>query len=221
MKTEIAFILDRSGSMESIRTAAIEGFNTFLRDQQLAPDQANLTLVLFDSTVEAPVLSIPVSEVTALDLETYAPRGSTALLDAIGLTIDKLGKKFAAQPPASQPGHVTIAILTDREENSSTRYTWQDIAKRIRHQTEKYDWEFLFLGASEDAIATAGRMNIQAANTSSYVADAAGQHAASAAFSRKSQASRARKFGYTTEEQLHDSRAPMSDILSEEDRKRR
>jgi hypothetical protein len=221
MKTELAFILDRSGSMETIRNAAIDGYNAFLRDQQAAPGQSNFSLVFFDSRVETRIDSIPVAEALPLDAETYVPNGSTALLDAVGSTIDRLGQRLAALAPADRPEHVTLAILTDGEENSSTRYTWADVAKRIRHQTEKYSWEFLFLGASEDAIATAARMNIHAANASHYMADAAGQEAAMASFSRKSLATRAKKSGHATNEQLHDADAPLENIVREEDQKRR
>lgn len=221
MKTELAFILDRSGSMESIRQAAIDGYNSFLRDQQAAPGHNRFSLVFFDSGIETRFDSIPVAEAIPLDLDTYVPNGCTALLDAIGDTIDRLGWRFAALPPADRPEHVTVAILTDGEENSSTRYTWHDVAKRIKHQTEIYSWEFLFLGAGEDAIATAAKMHIHAANASQFVADAAGQHAAMASFSRKSLGTRAKKSGHASAEQLADADAPLEDIVREEDRKRR
>ncbi len=221
MKTEIAFILDRSGSMEAIRTAAIEGFNTFLRDQQTAPDQARFTLVFFETETDARHISIPIAEVVPLDRETYAPNGCTALLDAIGETIDRLGKRFAAIPEADRPEHVTVAILTDGEENSSRRYTWHQIADRIKHQTEKYSWEFLFLGAGPDAIATAAQLHIHAANASHFVADDVGQTSAMAGISRKTLAARAKKFGYASQKQLDDDATPISELVREEDQNRR
>jgi hypothetical protein len=221
MKTEIAFILDRSGSMETIRQATIEGFNTFLRDQQSAPDQARFTLVFFETETDARHNSIPIAEVTPLDADSYVPGGSTALLDAIGETIDSLGKKFAAMPESDRPGHITVAILTDGEENSSRHYTWHQIADRIKHQTEKYSWEFLFLGAGPDTIATAGRMNIEFSKVAVFEADAAGSSAAMSSFSRKTLASRAKKSGLATAEQLHDADAPLADIVHEEDQKHR
>lgn len=221
MKTEIAFILDRSGSMGSIRTAAIDGFNQYLRDQQAAPGQTNLSLVFFDTQIEHRHESLPAAEIPPLIEDSYIPNGCTALLDAIGETIDRLGKKLDTLPAAERPKHVSIAILTDGQENSSTRYTWQDIAKRIKHQTDKYAWEFLFLGADEDAIATAAKMNIHAHNSSSFVADDSGQRAAMASFSRKSLSTRAKKFGQASPQQLQDAEAPLSNIVHEEDQKRR
>jgi len=221
MKTEIAFILDRSGSMESIRQPTIEGFNTFLRDQQSAPGETRFSLTLFDTTFECRHTSLPIAEVPPLHADTYIPDGGTALLDAIGETIDSLGQKLAALPDTERPGHVTFAILTDGEENSSRRYSWLQIADRIKHQTETYSWEFLFLGAGPDTIASAGRMGIHYSKISSFTADEAGQHAAMAGVSRKVLASRAKKSGLATPEQLHDADAPMSEILHEEDQKRR
>jgi len=221
MKTEIAFILDRSGSMESIRTATINGFNSYLRDQQAAQGENRLSLVFFDSTIQTHLDSIPVAEALPLDTDTYIPRGSTALLDAIGDTIDRLGARFAALPPAARPDHVSFAILTDGEENCSTRYPWSDIAQRIQHQTEKYSWEFLFLGASEDAIATAARMNIHANNAASFCADSAGQQAALSSFSRKVEYSRILKSGLGTAEQVQDAARPLHDLVREEDHKLR
>ncbi len=221
MKTELAFILDRSGSMESIRTAAIAGFNAFLRDQQAATGQTRLSLVFFDTDIETRLDSIPVAEAVSLDHDSYVPRGSTALLDAIGDTIDRLGQRLAALPEADRPDHVSIAILTDGEENSSTRFTWADVAKRIKHQTEKYAWEFLFLGAGEDAIATAARMHIHAANASQFCADGPGQVAAMASFSRKIDTSRAMKSGLATAAQIEEAARPLQDIVREEDHKRR
>ncbi len=219
--TEIAFILDRSGSMESVRDAAISGFNDFLRDQQAAPGHNRLTLVLFDDWIETHFTSLPVSEVVALDRSTFVPRGSTSLLDAIGETVDTLGTRLAALPEDQRPGHVVIAILTDGQENSSQRFTWKDISARISHQTGKYDWEFLFLGAGPDAIATAGKLHISAANSAQYLADAAGQQAATASISKKIGITRAMKSGRATLEEIQESSRPLHDILREEDQKRR
>lgn len=221
MITELAFVLDRSGSMESMRQAAIDGFNEFLRDQQAAPGTVRLTLVLFDHEIRTVHDAVPVAEILPLDHDSYVPRGSTALLDAVGETIDRLGQRFAAMPDKQKPGHVAVAILTDGEENSSTRFTWRDIAGRIQHQTDKYQWDFLFLGAGPDAIATAAKINIAAANSSSYAADAAGQQAASKGASRKVLASRAAKFGGASVEESMDYSRSLEDIVREEDGKRR
>jgi Mg-chelatase subunit ChlD len=172
--TEIAFILDRSGSMDVCRDAAIAGFNLLLDEQQRTEGLAKLTLVLFDDEYLVPINALPVAEVIALDHETYVPRGSTALLDAIGRTVDDLGTRLAAMPEKNRPGQVIVAILTDGLENSSQSWTWKQIARVIKHETEQSKWTFLFLGANQDAIATAAQMNIAAANASGYVCDESG-----------------------------------------------
>jgi uncharacterized protein YegL len=219
--TEIAFILDRSGSMESVRKAAIDGFNEFLRDQQASPGQARLTLVLFDDRIEIPIECMPVSEIQPLTRDGFVPRGSTALLDAIGGTIDQLVSRIKATPEENRPGHVAVAIMTDGEENSSRRFTWHAVSERIAHQTEKYGWDFLFLGAGPDAIATAGRMSIGAHSSANYMSDDLGQAAASKSLSRKISSSRSMKAGDATPEQVEDFAAPLADILHDEDSKRR
>ena len=219
--TEIAFVLDRSGSMQSSRDAAIEGFNLFLRSQQERDGLIKLTLVLFDDEYLVPISSLPVAELLPLTDESYVPRGSTALLDAIGRTADELGQRLAAMPENDRPGRVLVAILTDCLENSSQSYTWKEIARVIKHQTEQYRWTFLFLGANQDAIATAAKMNIAAANTSSYVADAAGLRTAARSLSRKMRGIRQVSQGNACLQEAVDAAAPLSQLITEEDTKER
>ncbi len=219
--TEIAFILDRSGSMESMVEPAISGFNRLLREQQQEPGGARFTLVLFDDQYEVPVDSLPISEVVELDTSTFVPRGSTALLDAIGRTVDELGKKLAALPEADRPGQVIVAILTDGMENASRHCTWQDIARKIRHQTEVYGWRFLFLGANQDAIATAGRMSIAAADSSNFTMDSNSYSAVNEAVNRKMKAIRRMKQGRVDAATLQDLEAPMESLREEEEGKKR
>jgi len=219
--SEIAFVLDRSGSMESCREAAIEGFNSFLQEQQRTEGLAKLTLILFDDEYLAPIDALPVAEILPLDNDGYVPRGSTALLDAIGRTIDELGARLAALPEQDRPMQVIVAILTDGLENSSQNYTWRQIADAIKQQSEQYRWTFLFLGANQDAIATAAKMNIRAANAAACVADAAGLHASASSLARKVRALRRVSIGTASVEEWHDALVPMSDLLAEEDQKKR
>ena len=219
--SEIAFVLDRSGSMKSCQQAAIEGFNQFLADQQKTDGLAKLTLVLFDDEYLVPISSIPVEEVVSLTDDTYQPRGCTALLDAIGQTIDNLGQRLAALAEKDRPGQVIVAILTDGLENASQRFTWKEIAGKIKHQTDTYKWIFLFLGANQDAIATAANLSIAANNAANYVADAAGSKAGQAAFSRKMSALRRASMDSASVSERLDAEAPLTQIVSEEDRKTR
>jgi uncharacterized protein YegL len=195
-KSEIAFILDRSGSMESMTHAAISGFNEFLAAQQATLDDhgnpmpATFSLILFDHEYLPVHNRQDIQTARPLTLETYEPRGSTALLDAIGRTIDHIGKELAGTPEADRPSKVIIAILTDGEENASQLYSMAQINQRITHQTRKYQWEFLFLGANQDAIATAARMGIQAHQAATFAADADDLHASNDVFAKKISASR-------------------------------
>ena len=168
--TEIAFILDQSGSMDSIKAGTLEGVNAFL-DQQKRENAAypvRFSLTLFSTKIDARHFSIPVTEVPSLNDTTYLPDGGTALLDAIGITIDSLGKRLADTPEAERPAKVIVAIMTDGEENSSRVFNWHQISEKIKHQTEVYKWEFLFMGANQDAIATASRMSIEQSSSTTY-----------------------------------------------------
>ena len=215
--TEIAFILDRSGSMQSHAEAAIAGFNEFLRDQQQVEGQARLTLVLFDDRVEIPIDNIPVSEVVDLDTRTYTTRGSTALLDAIGQTVDAFKVRIRDLPARDRPDQVIFAIFTDGEENASTRFTWRDIAGKIRRRQAKQGWEFLFLGANQDAIATAAQMNIHAHNAATASFSAEGVSGSAKAFSRKARAMRESLSAEYNAAPNEDLMKPMSEILREEE----
>ncbi len=219
--TEIAFVLDRSGSMEGSREAAIAGFNFFLDQQQAGGGLTKLTLVLFDDEYLVPIHGLPAAEILPLNYETYIPRGTTALLDAIGRTVDELGARLARMPEKARPGQVIVAILTDGLENSSQTYTWKQIARVIKHQTEQYRWTFLFLGANQDAIATAAQLHIAAANASPFVADAAGLRAASKSLSRKMRGLRRIHEGNASVQEAADAVASLSDLTAEENARER
>ena len=190
LTTDIAFILDRSGSMAPLTEAAISGFNEFLHDQQEAEGLARLTLVLFDDEYLVPVDHIPVSEVVELDTTTYVPRSCTALLDAIGQTIARFDERIAALAEADRPDKVVFAIFTDGEENSSAEYNWKQISRMIRKHRKENGWEFLFLAANQDAVATASQMSIDANDAATWDASAKGVAGSSKAFSRKVRAMR-------------------------------
>lgn len=210
--TEIAYVLDRSGSMDRLTETAIASFNEFLKEQKNEPGEVTFTLVLFDDEYLLHADAVPVREVVELDTNTYVPRASTALLDAIGRTIDRIGKRLAALQEKDRPGKVVVAIFTDGLENASTDYTLEKISKMIKHQQEKYSWEFLFLAANQDAIATAGRMNIHAHNSSSVLYSSSGVSSSSSAISRKVSAIRQSESGIANEDMMK----TLSDIVAEE-----
>ena len=190
--TEILFILDQSDSMAAIKSETIKGFNEFLSNQRRENETlpARMTLTLFDTKCSTPYHSVPVMEAPFLNAETYKPNDCTALLDAIGQTIASLGERLSQSPEEDRPGTVIVCILTDGEENSSTLYTWTQISEMIKHQTEVYKWQFLFLGANQDAIATASKMNITGHNAACFDTDdiehVVGKRLSTALLSRRS-----------------------------------
>ena len=166
----IICIIDRSGSMQSIRTDAIGGFNTFLEEQKKHPEGALLTLVLFNDQYEVVHNAISLADVPPLTDSTYVPAGMTALLDAVGSTIDDVGKRLAGTREEERPEKVIVAILTDGEENSSKRYSYEQIATMITHQQEVYKWEFIFLAANQDAVSTAKAIAIHSSDAFQFMA---------------------------------------------------
>lgn len=168
--TEIVFILDRSGSMASIAREAIGGFNGFVEAQRKEPGEAWLSLVLFDHEYSPVYKSVPLAQVPPLDSLTYVPRGTTALYDAVCRTITDVGQRLAATVESERPGKVILAILTDGQENASKEFGLQQVSKMIEHQTRKYNWNFLFLGANIDAAAVGASLSIPVANTVQFEA---------------------------------------------------
>ena len=183
-RTEIAVILDRSGSMQTIRTDAIGGFNSFLEVQKAVPGEAKFSLVLFDNHYETPILRKDLKAVEPLTDKTFAPRGSTALYDAIGRTVNTLGAELANLPDAERPSKVIVAILTDGMENASREFNQAQIAEMVKHQEEKYSWEFIYLGANQDAFAVSGALGMRAENTANFSADSIGTRSAYETVSR-------------------------------------
>ena len=172
--TELVFILDRSGSMSGLESDTIGGFNAMLKKQKEEPGDALVTTVLFDDVMELLHDRYDIKKVNPVTEKEYFVRGSTALLDAIGKTIHRLGnvQKYAAE--SLKADKVIVVITTDGMENASNEYSYKRVQEMITRQKEKYGWEFIFLGANIDAIATAARFGIDADHTSNYHADTVG-----------------------------------------------
>lgn len=169
--TEIICIIDRSGSMESIRSDAIGGFNRFLKDQQMLPDNAQLTMVLFDDQYELIHNGIDIQKVQPLTNQTFVPRGMTALLDAIGRTINEVSARVSDQPLERHPEKVIVSILTDGQENASREFDLKTIKEMITKYTQNLHWDFIYLAANQDAFAESRQMGISAENTVMYSSD--------------------------------------------------
>ena len=167
--THIAVLLDRSGSMGDIKDDAIGGFNCFLKEQKAAGANATLTLVQFDTeSTDVVHESMPILEVPDLNHQTFQPRGGTPLLDALGQTIDSTGRALAAIPEANRPNKVVFVVITDGQENSSHQHTKASVKERIDHQSSQYNWQFVFLGANQDAFDEAGAVGIAMGNAANF-----------------------------------------------------
>ncbi len=167
--TRIAVLLDRSGSMQTLREATVGGFNEFVRSQLAVPGEASLKLVQFDDQYEV-VFDKPLTEVPLLTQDMFVPRGWTALLDAQGRTIEELGTELAAMDESERPSKVMVLTLTDGLENASKLFTLERVAGLVKQQREVYSWEFVYLGANQDAVKVAETMNIPAPMAMSYSA---------------------------------------------------
>lgn len=152
-----------------------------------------------------------------LDTRTYTTRNTTALLDAIGLTIDSFERRIHALPKTSLPLQVIFAIFTDGLENASSRYTWKDLAAKIKERQEKEGWQFLFLAANQDAIATAAQMNIHAHNAATASYSDKGVQGSARAFSRKTKALRESLTADGPSQLNQDINRSMDQILREEE----
>lgn len=172
--TDITVVLDRSGSMDSVATDTIGGFNKFLDDQQKAPGSATFTLHQFDHEFETPFPSSDIRKAPKLSVKTYVPRGSTALLDAIGRGINDTGNRLNNFATPDRAGKVVFVIITDGLENASHEFTRDKVFEMITHQRDVYKWEFVFLGANQDAIKTARHYGVSTANSMTYAANTQG-----------------------------------------------
>jgi len=178
---DITVILDRSGSMQSCKTDVDGGLKAFIKAQQDASKvdgcERRFTLVQFDDRYETVCSNVKIEDAPEFKLQ---PRGSTALLDAVGNTINAIGIRLSAINENDRPGLVTVVIVTDGEENSSKEFKLDQIKKMTELQRNTYSWEFIFLGANQDAFAEASKLGISGAMASNFTGAASGNAFASA-----------------------------------------
>ncbi|WP_419727138.1 vWA domain-containing protein [Terrisporobacter petrolearius] len=169
--TEVVFILDRSGSMSGLEGDTIGGFNSMLKKQREEEGDANVTTVLFDDEIEMLHKRVDIKEIKNITSKDYYVRGCTALLDAIGYSINFM---INVQKKEERAKNVLFIITTDGYENASKEYSYEKIKKMITYEKERYNWQFLFLGANMDAISTARKFGISEEFASNYVSDEVG-----------------------------------------------
>ena len=172
--TEIVFILDRSGSMAGLEADTIGGFNAMVEKQKKEPGEALLSAVLFDNESQVIYDRVDIRKVEPMTDRQYQVRGCTALLDAIGGAVHHIANVHKYAREEDRPGKTVFVITTDGMENASRRYTYAQVQKMVKHEQEKYGWEFLFLGANMDAISAARSFGIREDRAVRYECDGAG-----------------------------------------------
>jgi hypothetical protein len=189
--TTIALLVDRSGSMQSVKNDAEGAIAAFIEAQRAVPGQCLVRLSDFDTEYRDVYPLTPIADVPAYTLE---PRGGTALLDGIGRLVTGLGAELAARPEAERPGQVIVVVQTDGQENSSREWDQQGVNALLTQQREQYSWDFVFLGAGPDAIRTATSYGFAAGSSIAYTPSGAGTRsvvAAAASYVTRSRTGRA------------------------------
>jgi len=158
----LLFCVDRSGSMSSIAKDMIGGYNEFIRKQKEIPSECFVSFYQFDDVYEAIFERINLQDVKDLDSKTYSPRNSTALYDALGRTIKEYGEYLSSIPEKERPERILFVTITDGLNNASTHYTLEQVRNAIKHQTEAYKWDFVFLGSNIDAWDTGQSLGVSA-----------------------------------------------------------
>lgn len=189
---DITIVLDRSGSMGSIAADVVGGFNNFIDEQKREPGLLRVSMTQFNTYYDIVYNGVPVQEVRPLE---FHPFGNTALLDAIGRSINETGRRLAAMDEHDRPRKVIFVIMTDGQENSSREFTKAKIKEMINHQTDKYGWTFVFMGAKQDSFHEAGGLGFRAGSTINYADNAQGVKAAYMGMSSKLSAVRCKSAG--------------------------
>lgn len=171
---ELVMILDRSGSMGGLESDTIGGFNSMIEKQKKEEGDALVSAVLFDNMQEVLYDRVEIGKVEPMDENQYYVRGCTALLDAVGGAIHHIGNVHKYAREEDVPEKTIIIIITDGLENASRRYTYDKVKQMIERQKERYNWEFLFLGANIDAVKEAGRFGIKPNRAVRYEHDSVG-----------------------------------------------
>lgn len=167
--TKIVFVVDRSGSMQSVAKDMIGGFNQFIQTQkENKVGECAVSFFQFDDIYEEVYKNVLVENVQDLTNKTYVPRNSTALLDAVGMTVNNINDELSNLKEEEKPEKILVVILTDGEENASQMFTIEQVRELITQKTIE-NWEFVYIGANQDTWNVANSLGISGANSISYV----------------------------------------------------
>jgi uncharacterized protein YegL len=196
--THLALIVDRSGSMYGIASDMNGAIKELLDKQSKEPGRLVVDVTTFDDVIEFPYTDAAPADITE---DLIMPRSNTALNDAIGVTIQRLGNKFRLLDEERRPGTVIVVIVTDGMENASKEYTRPQIKKMVDEQTDRWGWVFMYLAANVDAFKTGEGYGMHAKMSSGYVPQAAGVSGAYASLhANMSRARTGDMSGFTEEE---------------------
>lgn len=181
--THLSMLLDRSGSMQSIKAATIAGFDEFMLEQRGVTGRCTVTLAQFDSEYEEVYADRDIATVPSLDLQ---PRGMTALLDSIARLVHSTSVRITQLPEDQRPATVIVGIMTDGHENASTEYTHAAIKALVTERETVFGWTFLYMGANQDAIEVGETLGVARERSLTYegVSAGAAYGAASASMAR-------------------------------------
>ena len=171
---EIVFILDRSGSMRGLEKDTIGGYNGMMEKQKKEEGEALVTTVLFDDRIDVICDRVPLDSLPEMTEREYFVRGCTALLDAVGSTVERIATIHKYAREEDRPEHTIFMITTDGLENASRSYSYRKVKSLIEKEQEKYGWEFIFLGANIDAARAAGDIGIRRERAVNYHSDPIG-----------------------------------------------
>lgn len=163
--THIIFVVDRSSSMSSIASEMIIGYNEFIKKQRETTGDCYVSFYQFDNAYDVVFERVALADVKDLDNKTYVPRGSTALFDAMGRTINNYGKYLSDLPEDQRPERILFVTITDGENNASKEFTLTQVAEMVKHQTDVYKWDFVFLGSNIDAWDAGSSLGVKSSST--------------------------------------------------------
>lgn len=180
--THIAVLLDNSGSMSTILDDTIGGYNTFLKTQKEVPGECTYTLANFKNngnyassgittSMKLVYDSVKLNDIPELNTTTFRPETNTPLYDTLCELIDHTGKILNDISEENKPEKVIFVVITDGQENASVKFEYIDVENRIRKQTDVYKWEFIYLGANQDAMKVGTHLGFSFAKSASYATD--------------------------------------------------
>jgi uncharacterized protein YegL len=163
--THIVLLIDRSGSMVTIKNDMEGGIKSFIDKQKLEDGQCTVTAAQFDTEYEILCSLKPIQDVDEIKI---VPRGGTALIDSMSRFINEVGAELDLLSDDERPDRVLFITITDGEENASKECTNEQLTKLIKEQEEKYSWNFTYLGANQDAFGTASKFGGRVNNSMNY-----------------------------------------------------